>query len=78
MVRYLTEKQRIEILIMRGCGDRQRTQEEVCVLFNMSYPNQEPIVRSTVSKIERNFFESAHRLLGAIYDTTNMCLKKYN
>lgn len=60
MVRYLTEKQRIEILIMRGCGDRQRTQEEVCVLFNMSYPNQEPIVRSTVSKIERNFFERGH------------------
>lgn len=60
MVRNLTEKQRIEILIMRGCGDRQRTQEEVCVLFNNRYPDENPIVQSTVSKILKKFSEVGH------------------
>lgn len=60
MVRYLTEKEKIEILIMRGSGDQQRTQEEVCNLFNTKYQDQQPIVRSTVSKIERDFAERGH------------------
>lgn len=48
----LTEKQRIEILMMVGYGDRIRTQAEVCELFNDKYPER-PITRSVVSKIEK-------------------------
>ncbi|KAL1493663.1 hypothetical protein ABEB36_009361 [Hypothenemus hampei] len=47
MVR-LSETQRIENLIMIGYGDRTRTQEEVCELFNNKYPDR-PITRSTIS-----------------------------
>lgn len=53
----LTERERIEILIMIGCGDRMRTQEQVCDFFN-KYPNREPISQSAVSKIERKFRET--------------------
>lgn len=56
----LTETQRIEILIMIGCGDKTRTQNEVCTLFNNKYPNREPISQSTVSKIENKFREMGH------------------
>lgn len=56
---HLTETQRIEILIFVGCGDKTRTQEEVCNLFNAKYPER-PITRSTVSKIVRKFRETGH------------------
>lgn len=55
----LTETQRIEVLIMVGYGDRTRTQQEVCNLFNIKYPNT-PITQSTVSKIEKKFRETGH------------------
>lgn len=57
MVERLTEKERIEILMMIGYGERSRTQYEVCHLFNNKYPNRPPISRSTVSKIEQKFEE---------------------
>lgn len=60
MVRYLSEKQRIEILMMIGYGERSRTQAEVCEVFNNKYPEQEPITRSTVSKIENKFLQFGH------------------
>ncbi|KAJ8936961.1 hypothetical protein NQ318_015624, partial [Aromia moschata] len=60
MVRRLSERERIEILIMIGYGDRARTQLEVCRLFNNKYPNREPITQSTVSKIEQKFLEVGH------------------
>lgn len=60
MVRYLTEAQKIEILIMRGCEDKQRTQQEVCDMFNLKYPNVDPITRSTVSKIASTFYNRGH------------------
>lgn len=56
----LTETQRIEILIMIGCGDKTRTQKDVCTLFNNKYPNRETISQSTVSKIEKKFRETGH------------------
>lgn len=56
----LTETERIEILILIGCGDKTRTQKEVCTLFNNKYPNREPITQSTVSKIENKFRETGH------------------
>lgn len=60
MVRRLTERERIEILMMIGYGDRARSQVEVCRLFNNKYPNREPITQSTVSKIEQKFLEVGH------------------
>lgn len=60
MVRYLSEKQRLEILMMKGYGDRCRTQDEVCELFNNKYPELEPITRTAVSKILRKFEDFGH------------------
>lgn len=57
---FLTENQRIEILMMIGFGDRMRTQQEVCTLFNLMHPDNEPISQSTVSKIERKYREFGH------------------
>lgn len=56
---HLSETQRIEILILIGCGDKTRTQKEVCNLFNAKYPDR-PISQSTVSKIEKKFRETGH------------------
>ncbi|KAJ8914787.1 hypothetical protein NQ315_014529 [Exocentrus adspersus] len=33
----LSERQRIEILILLGCGDKMRSQAELCALFNAKY-----------------------------------------
>ena len=52
----LTDKQRIEVLMMIGYGDRVRTHREVCLLFSEKYPDQ-PISQSTVSRIESKFRE---------------------
>ena len=46
--------------MMIGFGDRVRTQQEVCNLFNASHPDQPAITRSTVSKIESKFVEHGH------------------
>lgn len=56
---HLNETQRIEILILIGCGDKTRSQEEVCNLFRTKYPER-PITRSTVSKIEKKFRETGN------------------
>lgn len=56
----LTDTERIEILMMIGYGDRVRTQEEVCHLFNAKYPNRNPISQSTVSRVEARFRETGH------------------
>jgi hypothetical protein len=34
----LTERETIEILTMDGYGDKLRTHEETCELFNQEYP----------------------------------------
>lgn len=57
---YLTETHRIEILMMIGYGNRQRTQNEVVGLFREKYPNLPPLSQSTVSKIEKKFRENGH------------------
>lgn len=54
----LTERERIEILIMVGYGDRIRTHEEACELFNQEHLDRPPIVRSTVSKLVAKFTET--------------------
>lgn len=57
---HLTETQRIEILMILGYGDRMRTQQEVCNIFNDKYPDRNPLTRSTVSKVFKKFRESGH------------------
>lgn len=56
----LTERERIEILMMIGVGDSMRTQQEVCRLFHEMHPESEPISQSTVSRIERKYRELGH------------------
>ncbi|GFG40862.1 hypothetical protein Cfor_02480, partial [Coptotermes formosanus] len=56
---HLTVTQRIEILILIGCGNMTRTQQEVCDLFNEKYPDR-PISQSTVSKVESKFRETGN------------------
>lgn len=56
----LLERERIEVLMMIGFGDRVRSQEEVCNLFNENHPDRPPITRSTVSKIESKFRRYGH------------------
>lgn len=46
---HLSERERIEILMMIGFGDRRRTHQEVCDLFNNIHPNRQ-ITRSIVTK----------------------------
>ncbi|KAJ8955911.1 hypothetical protein NQ318_005459 [Aromia moschata] len=53
-VAYLGKKL-YTILIFIGCGNKTRTQQEVCNLFNAKYPDN-PITR--VSKIESKFRET--------------------
>lgn len=53
---YLTEQQRIDILIMTGCGNMRRNQQEVCRLFNEKYPDIH-IRQSTISKILKKYRE---------------------
>lgn len=57
---YLTETLKIEILMMIGFGDRQRTQAEVAALFQEKHPDLPPLNRSTVSKIEAHFRTHGH------------------
>ncbi|KAJ8948249.1 hypothetical protein NQ318_013237 [Aromia moschata] len=52
----LSDIQRIEILILLGCGDKTRTQKQVCEIFNTKYPDRR-ISQSTVSRIENKFRE---------------------
>ena len=57
---YLTETLKIEILMMIGFGDHQRTQAEVCTLFQEIHPDLPPLNQGTVSKIEAQFRTRGH------------------
>lgn len=57
MPHYLSEKDRITILMMIGYGDRVRTHEDVHNLFNATHPEHQ-ISRSTVSRIDKKFRET--------------------
>ncbi|PSN51809.1 hypothetical protein C0J52_10891 [Blattella germanica] len=45
---------------MNGYGDRKRTQDEVCTLFNKTHPDRDPISQCTVSRIQNKFNEYGH------------------
>ena len=55
---HLSESERIEILMMVGYGDRLRSHQETCELFNQEHANRPPIARSTVSRIVAKFSET--------------------
>ncbi|KAJ8941333.1 hypothetical protein NQ318_004777 [Aromia moschata] len=57
---YLTEMHKITILQMIGYGDRTWTQAEVVRLIQEKYPELPPISQSTVTKIEKQFWERGH------------------
>lgn len=54
----LSEKERIHVLIMRGCGDRTRSYQEAADLFNITFPDRAPITKSTVLKTVKRFQET--------------------
>lgn len=54
---HLSEKHRIEILMMYGYGDRRRTQREVCNLFNQLYPDT-PVSQGAISQLIKKFRET--------------------
>lgn len=56
----LSERERIQILMMIGFGDRARSVREVCDLFNTEHPERAPISISAVSKIHKKFQEEGH------------------
>ena len=51
----LTEKERIEILMMVGYGHRLRRHEEVCALFNEVHFERPTIAGSTVGLLQNLF-----------------------
>ncbi|KAJ8956063.1 hypothetical protein NQ318_016514 [Aromia moschata] len=52
----LSDTHIIEILILLGCGDKTRTQKQICEIFNTKYPDRR-ISQYTVSRIENKFCE---------------------
>lgn len=54
----LSERERITLLMIRGYGDRIRSLEEVRRLFNDTFPERDPISRSTVSRTIQRFEET--------------------
>ena len=46
--------------MMVGCGDRLRSHEEVCALFNEVHFERPPIARSTVSRIVAKFNQTGN------------------
>ncbi|GJQ85036.1 hypothetical protein Trydic_g3697 [Trypoxylus dichotomus] len=45
----LSEKERNEILMLKGCGNEIRSQNEVRALFNSVHPERHPITQSAVN-----------------------------
>ncbi|KAJ8963230.1 hypothetical protein NQ318_018696 [Aromia moschata] len=52
----LSDTKRIEILILLGCGDKTRTQKQVCEIFHTTYPDRR-ISQSTINRVENKFLE---------------------
>ena len=52
---HLTDTERITVLMMRGYGDRIRSDREVANLFNATYPGRDPILKTAVEKTVGRF-----------------------
>lgn len=59
MVFFLTESERINILIYRGYGDRIRSYREVCELFNALNPDKQ-IKKSTVCRTIKRYQQTGN------------------
>jgi len=46
----LSEKDRINLLIMKRYEDKKRSYQEICDFFNATFNAQEPISKSTIVK----------------------------
>lgn len=51
----LSEIERIEILMMVGYGDRQRSHQDVCDSFSNVHSNRNPTVQFIMSKLLEKF-----------------------
>ncbi|KAK0156950.1 hypothetical protein PV328_012088 [Microctonus aethiopoides] len=49
----LSEKERINILMIRGWGDRERSYDQVCTIFNEVYRTREGLPRISKSAVEK-------------------------
>lgn len=47
----LSTKQKIQILILKGCDGMIRTFSEIINIFNNKYPNAVPVMKSGIYKI---------------------------
>ncbi|KAJ8949353.1 hypothetical protein NQ318_012016 [Aromia moschata] len=56
---HTSERQRIEILMIYGYGNRKRTQSEVCTVFNGIYPDT-PVSQRTVCQPIKKFRETGN------------------
>lgn len=56
----LTETERINLLMMRGYGDRVRSYDEVVHLFNDTFPDRPPISKSTVCRTVQRFLDTGN------------------
>lgn len=48
----LSEQERITLLMIRSFGDRIRSYNKVCELFNATFNNHKPITKNCVKKIQ--------------------------
>jgi len=71
---FLSERERISILMMRGWGDYQRSLETVQVLFNETFLDRnEPISKNTVKKTIDRFNET-----GSVTDLPRSSCNSHN
>lgn len=54
----LSEKERIYLLMMKGYGDKQRSYQETCDLFNATFNARNPISKSTVVRTIYRFLQT--------------------
>lgn len=54
----LSELERVTILMMGSYGGRIRSYDEVKILFNYTFPNRNPILKSGAEQTIRRFQET--------------------
>jgi len=58
MIAILSEKERIYLLIMKSYGDKERSYQEICDLFNAIFNAREPVSKSIVVRTVQRFIET--------------------
>lgn len=57
-------EQKLEILVMIGCGDKARIQKDLCEMFNNKFPDR-PVSQCTVLKIYSKKIETCFSVLSS-------------